>query len=194
MVREYLLLRRGFQRTIVPVNPNTVQQLSVCVKKAPTGTLGAKSSYEHCRCSVCLPVREWLLCPSWWVFSYLFSHFSQALVFEWNIKQLENPTHFPPFVPFAFYQLSHGHIMSITLLGFWTHVCCGLCLVAQSCLTLCDPTDYSPPGFSAHWILQARILEWVAMPSSRGSSQPRDRTQVSHMQADSLPSEPPGKP
>ena len=54
-----------------------------------------------------------------------------------------------------------------------------LCLVAQSCLTLCNPTDCSPPGSSVHGILQARMLEWVAMPSSRGSSQPRDRTQIS---------------
>ena len=44
--------------------------------------------------------------------------------------------------------------------------------VAQFCLTLCDPMDY---------ILQARILEWVAFPFSRGSSQPRDRAQVSHI-------------
>ena len=44
---------------------------------------------------------------------------------------------------------------------------------------LCDPIDYSPPGSSIHGILQARILEWVAMPFSRGSFQPRDRTQVS---------------
>ena len=43
----------------------------------------------------------------------------------------------------------------------------------QSCLPLCNPMDYSPPGFSVHGILQARILEWVAMPSSRGSSWPR---------------------
>ena len=54
-----------------------------------------------------------------------------------------------------------------------------LCLVAQSCLTLCNPMDCSPPGFSVHGILQARILEWVAMPFSEGSSQPRNRTQVS---------------
>ena len=67
----------------------------------------------------------------------------------------------------------------------------GLRLVAQSCLTLYDLMACSLPGFSAHGILQARILEWVAMPSSRGSSQPRDQTQV---QAESLPSEPPGKP
>ena len=51
--------------------------------------------------------------------------------------------------------------------------------VAQLCLTLCDPMDRSPPGSSVHGILQARILEWVAIPSSRGSSQPRDRTCVS---------------
>ena len=49
----------------------------------------------------------------------------------------------------------------------------------QSCLTLCDPTDCSPPGSSLHGILQAGILEWVAFPFSRESSQPRARAQVS---------------
>ena len=49
----------------------------------------------------------------------------------------------------------------------------------QSCLTLCDLMDCSPPGSPVHGILQARILEWVAMPSSRGSCWPRDRTRVS---------------
>ena len=52
-------------------------------------------------------------------------------------------------------------------------------LVAQSCLTLCDPIDCGPPGSSVYGFLQARIPEWVAMPSSRGPSQPRDGTQVS---------------
>ena len=52
--------------------------------------------------------------------------------------------------------------------------------VTQSCLTLCDPMDCSQPGSSVHGILQARILEWVAIPFSRGSSWPKDRTQVSH--------------
>ena len=60
-------------------------------------------------------------------------------------------------------------------------MCCVLCLVAQSCLTLCDPMDCSPLGSSVHGILQARILERVVIPFSRGSSQPRDQTQVSHM-------------
>ena len=61
--------------------------------------------------------------------------------------------------------------------------------VTQLCLTLCDPMNYIVQG-----ILQARILKWVAFPCSRGSSQPRDRTQVSCVAADSLPAEPQGKP
>ena len=52
-------------------------------------------------------------------------------------------------------------------------------LVAQSCPTLCDPMDCSPPSSSVHGILQARILEWVAIPFSKGSSWPRIRTWVS---------------
>ena len=60
--------------------------------------------------------------------------------------------------------------------------------VAQSCPTLCDPIDCI-----VHGILQARILEWVAFPFSRGSSQPRDQTHVSRI-ADSLWSKPQGKP
>ena len=58
-----------------------------------------------------------------------------------------------------------------------------------------DLMDRSPPGFSVHWILQARMLEWVAISSSRGSFQPRDWTRVSHVAGRFfLPSEPPGKP
>ena len=52
-------------------------------------------------------------------------------------------------------------------------------LVAQSCLTLCNPMDCSMPASSVHGIFQARLLEWVAISFSRGSSRPRDRTQVS---------------
>ena len=67
----------------------------------------------------------------------------------------------------------------------------------QSCLTLCHPVDYSLPGSSVYGILQARILEWVAMPSSRVSSLPRDRTQVSCgscVAGRFFTAEPPGKP
>ena len=51
-------------------------------------------------------------------------------------------------------------------------------LVAQLCLNLCDPLDCDLPGSSVHGILQARILEWVAISYSRRSSQPRDQTQI----------------
>ena len=63
------------------------------------------------------------------------------------------------------YRLSHQGSLLI-------YVCMSV-KVAQSCPTLCDPMDYT-----VHGILQARILEWVAFPLSRGSSQPRDQTQV----------------
>ena len=56
---------------------------------------------------------------------------------------------------------------------------CCRCLV--SCLTLCDPMDCSRAGSSVHGMLQARIMEWVAISSSRGSSQPRNQTHVSYV-------------
>ena len=59
------------------------------------------------------------------------------------------------------------------------------CMHAQSYLTLCDPMNCSPPGSSVHGILQARILEWVAIPLSGVSSWPRDQTHI--WQVDSLP-------
>ena len=65
-------------------------------------------------------------------------------------------------------------------------------LLVQSCPTLCNPMDYSPPGSSIHGMLQARILEWVAISFSRGSSQPRDQTWVSCIVGNSFPSESPG--
>ena len=68
----------------------------------------------------------------------------------------------------------------------------------QSCQALCNPMNCSPPGSSVHRILQARRLEWGAIPFSRGSSQPRNQTLISlcvlHWQAGSLPLAPPGKP
>ena len=89
----------------------------------------------------------------------------------------------------------HGVAKSRTQ-PIWTDiaVCVVLCLVVQLCLTLCNPVACSPPGSSVHEILQARLLEWVAIPSSKGSSQPRDWTLSPALQAHSLLSEPPGKP
>ena len=82
----------------------------------------------------------------------------------------------------------------------YPHICVCVCAhlhvkSLQLCLTLCDSMDCSPLGSSVHGILQARILEWIAMLFSRGSSQPRDRTCVNYvsciLQAGSLV--PPGK-
>ena len=73
--------------------------------------------------------------------------------------------------------------------------------VLQSCPSLCDPMDYNPPDSSVHGVLQARILEWDAMPSSRRSSQLREVETVSPaapvtpaLQADSLPLSQQGSP
>ena len=63
----------------------------------------------------------------------------------------------------------------------------------QSCPTLCNPMDGSLPGSSVHGIFQARVLEWTAIAFSRGSSRPRDQTQVSLIVTDALSLEPPGK-
>ena len=75
---------------------------------------------------------------------------------------------------------SHGYNMPIPHLFFIElHSCMlSLCVLSQLCPTLCNPMDCSPTGSSVHGISQARILEWVAISFSRGSSWPRDQTQV----------------
>ena len=67
-----------------------------------------------------------------------------------------------------------------------TRGCC-CCLAAQLCPTLCDPMDCSLPDSSVHVTSQARILEWVAISFSKGSSQPGNQFKSPHWQADSLP-------
>ena len=67
-------------------------------------------------------------------------------------------------------------------------------LITQSCLTHCDPMNCSLPGSSVLGILQARILEWVAIFFSRGSSQPRDQTWISYFAGRFFTTESPGKP
>ena len=76
---------------------------------------------------------------------------------------------------FLFYVLKLG----ARLFTYKKWLLCVCVLVAQSCPTLCDSMICSPPGFSVHGILQARILEWIAIPFSRGTSQPRNQTLVS---------------
>ena len=73
-------------------------------------------------------------------------------------------------------------IVSYRILQF---LCVYVCWLT-SCYILCDPVDCSPPGLSFYGILQQRILEWVALPSSRGSSWPRDGTRISCIAGDSL--------
>ena len=63
----------------------------------------------------------------------------------------------------------------------------------ELCPTLCDPMECSPPGSSIHGILQARILEWVAVPSSRGSSRCRDQTHIPCISGGFFTARPPGK-
>ena len=72
----------------------------------------------------------------------------------------------------AWHAAVHGVEKSQTLLSDRTTATSVHVKSLQYFLTLCDPMDWSLPGSSVHWILQARVLEWVAMPSSRGSSQP----------------------
>ena len=69
-----------------------------------------------------------------------------------------------------------------------------LFVVTKSYLIVCSPMDCSLPGSSVHGILYTRILKWVAMTSSRGSSQPRDQTQVSHIAGGFFTMEPPRSP
>ena len=83
------------------------------------------------------------------------------LVFEFRVVWLQIPW----FQPYA------------VLLLLSVSVC--VCSVAQLCLTLCDPIDCSSTATSVHGILQTRILEWVPIPFSRGSSRPRDWTHIS---------------
>ena len=66
-------------------------------------------------------------------------------------------------------------VSCVSLIKFQGNKC------SQLCLTLCDPVDCSPPGSPVQRIFQARILEWITISFSRGSSWTRDRTQVSHI-------------
>ena len=69
-------------------------------------------------------------------------------------------------------------LKNTSLISSWS-ICVVYVLVAQSCLSLWDPMSCSPPGSSVHGIFLARILEWVAFPSSRGSTPPRDQSFIS---------------
>ena len=105
--------------------------------------------------------------------------------FPWRIALNSDQAEFPPcFCPFSPSQSSGSGGLSTapTVPTQWVPILCCVCMPEkslQSCPTLGDPMDYSPPGSSVHGILQARILEWVAISFSRGSSRPRDRIFIS---------------
>ena len=85
---------------------------------------------------------------------------------------------------FIYNRTSRGTFLAVQKLAtksqsWWQGSLAVQCLVVPSCPTLCDHMNCSPPGSSVHEILQARIQEWVAVPSSKGSCQPKDWTQVS---------------
>ena len=108
-------------------------------------------------------------------FSICYRHQFPTLV----TKSLSAPEHRSP---------SYCFLLLIMLPVCCSAVCFFVCsLVTQSCPTLYDPMDYSSLGSSIYGISQARILKWVAISFSRGSSPPRDRTCFLHQQADSLP-------
>ena len=112
------------------------------------------------------------------VFETSFSCLNSSLIYmnlEWN----------------SFYVETTGHLREM---NFFTLLFSLLSLAVLSCVRLCDAFNCCPPGSSVHGILQAGILEWVAIPFSRGSSRPRDRIRVLSLasQADSLPLSHPG--
>ena len=91
---------------------------------------------------------------------------------------------------FMVYFINHGQKL-VFIYCVYVYVCV---LVAHSYLTLCKAMDCSLPGSSVHGILQARILEWAAISYLKGLPNPGIKTRSPALQADSLLSEPPGKP
>ena len=110
---------------------------------------------------------------SLWSKDHMVSLYVREKHFYWNIVALQCCVSFnwSTFCSLVFV------LLLVSFSQFNANICAMLLL--QSCPTLCDPMDCSLPGSSVHGILQARIPEWVAMPSFRGSSRPRDRTHLS---------------
>ena len=128
--------------------------------------------------SICFYVikalKIWKLC----LFSFLFSQKKHAKICDHNfrVKVFKYICTYKIFVC-IWHTHTHTYIYAYTY-TYWCVLCAKL---LQSCLTLCNPVDCSPPGSSVHRILQARILEWVLIPFSRGFSQPKDQTWISRI-------------
>ena len=112
-----------------------------------------------------------------------------GLAFNSHVKALSFST--PQFV---IYEVDYSH--DLTLLKSSLHLRVHACLRAQSlsCVSLCDPMDCTPPDSSVPGVSHARIVEWVAISYSRGSSQARDWNHISCVAGRFFTTEPPGKP
>ena len=119
------------------------------------------------------------------VMNYFNAFLIQLLLYYWDKLTLFEielyDCHFlcSTFLMCHWYSFLVYFVYEISLLEFFCYILCVCVLAAQSCPTLRDPMHFSPPGSSVHGILQARILEWAAIPFSRGCSWPRDWTLVS---------------
>ena len=117
--------------------------------------------------------------PITWIFCNLFKHFH-------TIGHLYCAQFFMIPTEFLLFRVIYWNVCESTYVSFTFIYVCHLLwnlesLAAQSCPTLCNPMDCNPPGSCVHEILQARILESVAIPFSRGSSWPRDQTQIPYI-------------
>ena len=101
--------------------------------------------------------------------------YSERLVWPWKVQPLVPWGLLPP----SLLVIARSQVISDAEPTFLSASWESESEVAQSCPTLCDPMDCSPPGSSVYGIFQARVLEWAAISFSRGSSRPRDWTQVS---------------
>ena len=119
---------------------------------------------------------------------------THSSILAWRIPWMEKPGRLQSMGSQRVGQNCVTSLFTIIKLMYYNKKTKGIVKVAQSCLTLCNPMNCSLPDSSVHGILQARILEWVAIPFFSGSPQPRDRTWSPTLQADSSPSEPSGKP
>ena len=107
---------------------------------------------------------------------------TRSSIFAWEIPWTEEPGGLQAIgVVESRMWLSDYHSLTHSLITHLAEPSEMKVLVTQSCQTLCDHTDCSPPGSSVHGISQARILEWVVILFSRGSPQPRDWTCISHI-------------
>jgi len=173
-----------------------------CWERLGAGGEGYDRGWDGWMASLTRWTWVWVNSGSWWWTEkpgMLQSMGSQRVRHEWATELNWRVNKFPCFpTPSPHWTSKNGapqycglisiHITGKVLVPF--HVQCGFlkesryeegrarCLVANSCPTLCDPMDCSPPGSSVHGISQSWILEWVAISSSRGSSRPRDQTQV----------------